>query len=126
MKIKTILNDQGFSLIELVLAISMLALILVLFLNLFLRGYSSTVKAKRMTIATILAQEKIEELRANFAQVPVAESRGLVDEFSEYQREVIAIQVNGEKALWEVKVNVYWLEGKKENKVKLSTYFTER
>ena len=55
-------NSKGFSLIELVLALSIITVVFFSLINAFPLGLKITNEAKRATTASFLAQEKIEEL----------------------------------------------------------------
>lgn len=126
MKLGKIFVREGFTLIELVLSITILALVLVPFLTLFSSGYSSSLKARRITVATSIAEGKIEELRANTYQTPRSENKTMVDGVEGYQQEVVVHPAGGGEGIWQVTVNVYWLEKEVENKITLTTYFAER
>ncbi|NLZ52782.1 MAG: type II secretion system protein [Thermoanaerobacteraceae bacterium] len=64
------MNKRGYTLIEIIMAVTILALIVVPVSTLLSQSVFSNIKSKEMTIATALAQEKIEELKAlSFDQV---------------------------------------------------------
>lgn len=56
-------SNGGFSLVELLVAISILSIILVPLLGNFIAGAKANAKAKKMQMVTILAQNMIEELK---------------------------------------------------------------
>jgi prepilin-type N-terminal cleavage/methylation domain-containing protein len=126
LKMKKPLNNDGFTLIEIILALVVLLVIFIPFLKMFSSGYSAQVKAKRITIATSLAREKMEILKSNIYQIPQPEEKQPVEGFIEYQREVLVFPVSGEEDLWLVEVKVYWFERNREQNVRLTTYFLER
>jgi len=64
------MSNKGYTLIETIMAVTILALIVVPVSTLLSQSIYSNIKSKEMMIATALAQEKIEELKAlSFDQV---------------------------------------------------------
>ena len=58
------MRDDGFSLIEVMVAACLLAVALATLAQLLIVGMQSNLDARRMTEATILAEQKLEELRS--------------------------------------------------------------
>lgn len=58
------MRDDGFSLVEVIVAACLLAVALCTLAQLFVIGIQSNLDARRMTEATVLAQQKLEELRS--------------------------------------------------------------
>lgn len=56
--------EKGYTLIEIIMAVTILAVIVVPVSNLLSQSVYSSIKSKEMTAATALAQDKIEELKA--------------------------------------------------------------
>jgi len=66
------LSNKGYTLIEIIMAVTILALITVSISTLLSQSVYSNTKSKEITIATALAQDKIEELKAlSFGEVRV-------------------------------------------------------
>lgn len=64
------MDKKGFALIEIIMAVTILALIVVPVCTLLSQNLYSNLKSREIMIATALAQEKIEELKAiSFEQV---------------------------------------------------------
>ena len=71
---------QGFSLIEVLIASGLLVTTLASLAHLFIVAMSANVGARDMTYATVLAAQKIEELRAaSFPETMAADSTELLD-----------------------------------------------
>jgi general secretion pathway protein I len=69
-------GERGFTLLEVVIAFTLLAAVLAVVLRLFSEGASGTAKAERRTIALLHAESKLAELqvttrRPTIAGVPV-------------------------------------------------------
>jgi len=64
------MNKKGYTLIEIIMAVTILALVLVPVSTLLSQSIFSNIKSNEMMVATALAQEKIEELKSlSFDQV---------------------------------------------------------
>lgn len=64
-KFKKIFNNKGFSLIEVLVALLLLSIISMTFLNVFLTSFDLSVRAQDITNYTYATQAYIEELRVN-------------------------------------------------------------
>lgn len=122
---------MGFTLIEIIIAIGILSVGIVLVLSLFPKGLLLGREAKDITVASNLAQEKIEEyILKNYDEITVGitESRQRVDSDSSspfyiYEREVLAdyLDTNLNVSMIDVEikkitVNMYWNhEGREKN-----------
>lgn len=56
-------GDEGFSAVELMIAITMLGVLMMGFMSVFPMGLRTVAKGERMTIATSLAQDEVERLK---------------------------------------------------------------
>lgn len=56
-------REEGFSAVELMIAITMLGILMLGFLSVFPMGLRTVAKGERMTVATSLAQDEIERLK---------------------------------------------------------------
>jgi prepilin-type N-terminal cleavage/methylation domain-containing protein len=63
-EVKTAIQEEGFTFTELLVAITILALVSIPVLSMLLNGYSYTVMAGRQTVAANLCRDKIEELKS--------------------------------------------------------------
>lgn len=57
--------DAGMTLLEVVLGVALLGIVFLSFTNLFAGGLGASLESGRITQAALLAQEKMEQLRAN-------------------------------------------------------------
>lgn len=108
-------NDQrGFTLIELIAAVTILAIVIAPTLGLFSASFKNNREAKEKTVAVALAQARIEELKAMHYQELSAligdpmEERP-VKEGAKYSRRTEVFQ--REPKLLEISVTVYWAGG---------------
>ncbi len=110
----------GFTLLEVLLAVVVLASGLVFILGALTIALSGGGINEAELIAVNLAQEKIESIR-NTAYGSIAEEeKAVVSGFPAFQREVTLITPRDN--LKEVTVNVYFMVKSAENKVSLVTY----
>lgn len=66
-------NQQGFSLIEVLVASAIILLISLLTMSLFVGGYRQTATSSRMTNAVNLARSQLEQIRSTpFQEIPSA------------------------------------------------------
>ena len=125
-----LLRDQGFTLIEVVVAMAVLGVGLVVIIELFSGGlrlertseeYSQAVNYARMKMEEISLQEKIEE----------GTQSGQFDKFFRWETEWKRIDVLPlEKVqefplpieLFQLRVNVFWKSGSKERSTGVETY----
>lgn len=94
------LNNRGFSLVELLVALVILGLITVPLLHTFLTAAGTTVKSRRMGDATTAAQNVVETLQANSVQKilrykDAADTNDLADVFSAGSAAAPAVDADG-------------------------------
>lgn len=111
---KTVNNEQGFTLIELIAAVTILAIIIAPVLGLFSASFKNNRTAKEKTVAVALAQAKMEELKAMHYQELLAVAgeameEVLLEEGLKYTRFTEIHEK--EPKLLEIKVVVYWDKG---------------
>jgi prepilin-type N-terminal cleavage/methylation domain-containing protein len=106
------MREKGFSLIEVAVAVIILALILTGVTGIFWQGFAQAKKAQDDTIAMNLARERIETL-SNASSLPtdgvIVEDYGSISGFPAFKRRTLVIDagaVNGE--LKQIFVTVYW------------------
>ncbi|MFW6282878.1 MAG: type IV pilus modification PilV family protein [Minisyncoccales bacterium] len=142
MKNKKIKIRNSFSLLEVMIAVFVLMFGLLAVLQVFPVGMDMRAKAKRQTIASHLAQEKLEEIKnstySNIEAGTTTEEYGVIDDFESYKR-VTAVKYNylegsklkkatTDEGLKKVNVIVYWEKalGGKEESFKLTTLISKR
>jgi len=101
-------NSKGFSLIEVLIAMVVMSFALMAIYSLFIRGTSDIDYGKRKTMATITAQEKMEELRSRSFSDPllVSDNDAVSINNITMQREWIVTDVD--TTLKRITVNVEW------------------
>lgn len=120
----------GFSLIEVMVAFSILTIVFIFILSSFPFALSVTKGAENSSLASYLAQEKIEELNslsyenvnAGMIEVKHRLSSDPSDYLYNFQRETEVIYVNGnlsqessDQGLKKISINVYYLEPASKN-----------
>ncbi len=127
-------NEQGFTLLEVLIALGILALALPILLGLRNWDLDLHARANELTTATILAQEKLIETEVG-PSVPLGETGG------EFLSTPLGSQATAEQTdrpsgyrwkrivsrtplpiVQEVKIQVIWLRGAIEEMVEVSTY----
>lgn len=100
-------NQEGFTLIELMIAIVILSVGLLGMATLTGSIVQKNKFSNDLTAATTLAQDKLEDVRANGYASAVSETKtACVTPFSEYQREVTVSTLSA--GMKQVTVKVYW------------------
>ena len=125
---------KGFTLIEAIMAMAIFSVGIMAVLTVFPKGISLGREAKEITVATQLAQEKIEEtLSLSYDDIPVGqvEARSKVDtdtnsQFYIYEREVSSelvdndlLVTNDDIGLKKIQVKVYWQQPDGEKNVEI-------
>lgn len=106
------MRTRGFSIIEVIAAITILFLILGGMLGLFWQGFNSVKKSQDYTVAYSLAREKLEEKIAVSPWPPVSEAQAAVPGFAGFEREVvITCPYLGYNDLAYIQVRVFWNNG---------------
>lgn len=119
-------NQQGFSLIETLVALTILTVATSYVIGVFPKGLNSSLSALEETTAVNLAQAKVEEVISTpydeiSTGVITEDSLSLIDaDFSRYKRITTVNYVDGnldssanDVGLKKVKVDVVWLDGLK-------------
>jgi len=78
-------SEYGFMLMEVMIAISMIAIAMTVALGLQSRSISMASEAKFTTTASLLAQKKIAEIEATPLEKVISESGDFGEDFPEYQ-----------------------------------------
>ena len=125
-------RQRAFSLIELVVALGLLAMGLIGVVRLFPVGLRASKRSEVVSKATFLAQQRLEEVRllgyaAIAAQAPSFPLSGAVDKY-QWTMTIQPVQADGlsaESPLRAVIVTVQWPEGRDTRSTALATYVTE-
>ena len=102
-------SQKGFTLIELLIAIVILSVGLLGMATLTGSIVQKNKFSNDLTSATTLAQDKLEDIRANGYASAVSETKtACTGDFSEYQREVTVSNDTPASGMKQVTVTVYW------------------
>jgi len=118
-------KEKGFTLVEMMVAVTIFSLALITMLSLFEISIDTTSKAEKGTQAVFFAQEKLEEAKELLLKGQSPVITGSVGENSEftYAYQISPPDVNGVR---EIVVTIYYKENKKEKSVVLMTRLGER
>jgi len=113
-------KTRGFTFLEIMIAVAILSIALVSLLRLVVLGIHNAEYDKVVTLATLLAREKLNEGLLLTEVSLNAEGRG-EDEFSQFtwQRAVTPTVFN---RIEQIQVTVQWLEGEEERNVVLTQF----
>lgn len=114
--------SRGFTLLEVMAAVAILALVLVTLLGLRGRSMQDVILAERMTTATLLAKRLMVETLSQKTLAP-AEDEGSFEEeeFKDYQW-IKSISLTPVPPIMEVRAAVLWKEGERTEMVQLVSY----
>jgi general secretion pathway protein I len=115
-------NAGGFTLLEVMMAVALMALVLVSLLGLQSRSSKDVELAEHITSATLLAKRVMTETLVMKPLLPL-EKEGEFDdeEFSDYTWKKIVAPTPVPQVL-EVRVAVLWMEGERQEQVELVSY----
>ena len=115
------LKQRGFTLLEVMVAVSILALVLVSLLGLKNRSMQDVMKAERITTATLLAKRLMTDPIMTKQQIGEEEGQFLEETFRDYQWKK-TVSLTPIAAIKEVRVAVLWKEGERSDMVELVSY----
>lgn len=129
-------SSKGFSLSEAIVAMAVLLIGVLAVLQLFPAGVKLGAGSRYKTIATNLAQAKMEEIYSKPYVDVAGEAKDYIttdqnDPNHIYQREVVVTTVNGtltpgpENDLKQIIVRVFWNENQQEQKVELASLISK-
>lgn len=114
-------KEQGFLLLELLVALALLLLVIVPLLELLVMAADTQARARRHTAAAFLARESMETVRSlGYNQAERVEPLRRRGEF--LQEVDVSALMQGTVSLKRIVVTVSWQERQKVQKVKLVTY----
>ena len=119
--------DKGFTIIEVLISALIITVAIVGLVMGFTGGLNKVGQLRETSIADRLIQEKMEELRGGFREIPSPTSPDVLDD-GRYEVTITAVQAEPSlTALTKVTVTVEWLShiGKQLSR-SLVTYFTEK
>lgn len=116
-------NCRGFTLMEVILALGLLAGGVCATTVIFSKGMYAQTDSENVTQATALAHEKLEQLRGGPFAAIVNEPKTAVTGWPGFSRQVVVTQPSGTNAqLKQVVVTVYWNSNGGEVSTSLTTY----
>ncbi len=115
-------NNSGFTLLEVMVAVAILAFVLVSLQGLYNRSVEDVMLSERITTATLLARRLMTvTLLATPLVAKEDEGEFPEDEFKDYSWKM-TMSPTPIKLLLEVRVAVLWKEGERQEKVELVSY----
>lgn len=123
------MKHSGFTLIEITIALLILAVGLVGILTLFPVGFKAVVEACNLTTATFLAQAVIEDVKkvgySGAAEIQAGKGIDYGSPYSKFEYDLTISDVAG-LSLKQVDVEVFWPAGKTNQKsISLSTFIAD-
>ncbi len=117
-------RQSGFTLLELMVALVILALGIVGLMRAVSQGMAATAQIRDVTAATTLAQMKMEELASNVMDLPAESNGDFGDEAPEFSWRAVAEETDIE-GLKKITVTVLWQRGNRQQSVTLETCVSE-
>ncbi len=126
--------EAGFTLLEVLVAVTILGLTLTVVLQQFSTAMRAGTAARESTIAVLHAREKLEEIKLDHRLSEGAQS-GTFDDGYEWETEVQPVAFDGREddafedlkyETFRLRCTVAWLSGAREKRVELSTLKTVR
>jgi general secretion pathway protein I len=117
-------NSKGFTLLEVMVAVAILAFVLVSLLGLKNRSVQDVMLAEHITTATLLAKiEMTKALLTTTHKEQEEEGEFEEEEFKDYTwKKTVSLVPLPQVQIWEVRVAVLWKEGEREEMVELVSY----
>ncbi len=123
--VRLVSHSAGFTLLEVMVAVAILAMVLVTLLGVKNRSMEDVMLADHITTATMLAKRKMTEVLLS-GQLSQKEDAGEFpeEEFTGYtwKQDIALIQPIENMQITEVRVQVLWKEGQRQEKVELLSY----
>jgi prepilin-type N-terminal cleavage/methylation domain-containing protein len=119
-------NSHGFTLLEVMVAVSIMATVLVILLGLQSRTMQDVAQAEHITTATLLAKRMMVDVIVSKNWLPVEEAGDFKDEdkFKDYtwKKTLSQIPLFGTVFITEIRIAVLWKEGTRAELVELVDY----
>ena len=121
-------QSQGFTLLEVMVAVAILAIVLVSLLGAGNRSTADVMLSEHITTATLLAKRVMTDTLSAGQQLKETEDQGgfAEDEFKDYtwEKTSLPLQIEGlgQVKITEVRVAVLWKEGTRQEQVELKSY----
>ena len=119
-------KSKGFTLLEVMVAVSIMAMVLVTLLGLKNRTMQDVTQAEHITTATMLAKRMMVDTIVSKKREPVEEEGDFKDEdaFNDYawKRTISLIPLFNNVFITEIRVAVLWKEGARQEMVELVDY----
>jgi len=124
-KISMFRRPAGFTLLEVMIALAILAVVAVAFLRAQAGSLRLVDEASQISLATLLAKEKMAELESIGFSEPNKTTGTGGKEFPSMRWEQV-ISVTEMLNLRKAQVRVLWMEGQQERSLELTAYFAKR
>ena len=119
-------NSHGFTLLEVMVAVSIMATVLVILLGLQSRTMQDVAQAEHITTATLLAKRMMVDVIVSKKWLPVEETGDFKDEdkFKDYtwKKTLSQIPLFSTVFITEIRIAVLWKEGTHQEMVELVDY----
>jgi prepilin-type N-terminal cleavage/methylation domain-containing protein len=119
-------KSKGFTLLEVMVAVSIMAMVLVTLLGLQSRTMQDVTQAEHITTATLLAKRMMVDSIVSKKWQPVEEDGDFKDEdnFKDYawKRTISQIPLFSTVFITEIRIAVLWMEGTRQEMVELVDY----
>ena len=115
-------NSQGFTFLEIMVAVAIMSMVLVTLIGLKNRSMEDVMLAEHITTATMAAKDLMTDMIISKPRLPMEEEGGFAaEELKDYtwKKRVSPTPVN---QLMEVRVAVFWKEGTRQEIVELVSY----
>ena len=118
-------RTTGFTLLEVMIALAILAMVAVAFLRAQAGSLRLVDEASQISLATLLAKEKMAELESIGFSEPKKDSGTGGKEFPSLRWEQV-VSLTEVLNLRKAQVRVLWMEGQQERSLELTAYFAKR
>jgi general secretion pathway protein I len=127
---RTAISEAGFTLLEVMVAVAILAMVLVTLMGVKNRSMQDVMVADHITTATLLAKREMTEMLQNKTSRPKeseTEDKFEEEEFRDYtwKKTITPLTIptaGGPIIITEIKVAVLWQEGNRQEQVELVSY----